>query len=295
MKRVLVVIAVLALPGCHDPDATTAPAPPAPPSANEAALLQRTAAAHAEDAPVPSGAATTAPAREAIGEHVAYGELGEDNLRGYLAMPADVTGPLPGIIVIHEWWGLNDNIRKMTKRLAAEGYVALAVDLYGGKVADTPADARQLMSSVMQAPQLANDNLRQAYDYLDHAVGAPSIGAIGWCMGGGWSLRTALLFPKRLDAAVIYYGDIAVDEQQLAALEVPVLGLFGSRDPVIPLKQVESFRARMDRLGKRADIHVYDGAGHAFANPSGTSYEPVAAKDAWHRTVAFLKENLSAD
>jgi carboxymethylenebutenolidase len=118
------------------------------------------------------------------------------------------------------------------------------------------------------------------------------VGTIGWCLGGRWSLRTALLLPKDVDATVIYYGSVNVPESDLAPLQMPVLGLFGSKDPVIPLNTVRAFESNMKKLGKNVQIHVYEGAAHAFANPSGTTYQADAAEDAWRRTTEFLRSHL---
>ncbi|MBT8444042.1 MAG: dienelactone hydrolase family protein, partial [Gammaproteobacteria bacterium] len=136
------------------------------------------------------------------------------------------------------------------------------------------------------------ENLRRAYAYLDEEIGAPRIGSIGWCLGGRWSLRTAILLPDQLDAAVIYYGTVVTDEAQLSPLTMPVLGNFAEDDPIIPLETVDAFEAAMQSLGKDVDIKVYTGAKHAFSNPSGLAYDPVAAADAWERTTAFLRKNL---
>jgi len=121
---------------------------------------------------------------------------------------------------------------------------------------------------------------------------APRIGTLGWCLGGRWSLRAALILPDQVDATVIYYGTVKVDEAELAKLRMPILGFFGSKDRVVPVATVTAFEATLQRLGKNADIHIYEGAEHAFANPSGTAYDPQAAEDAWHLTTAFLKEYL---
>lgn len=254
----------------------------------------RMAAAHAEDSPVPTPAATTSPVRETTLERVEYGRLDGRPLLGYLSRPVGVAQPLPGLIVIHEWWGLNDNVRDEARRLAAEGYVTLAVDLYDGAVATRVPEAMALSRQLTEKPAPAEDNLRQAYAYLDQAVRAPRIGVIGWCLGGRWTLRAALLHPEQVDAAVIYYGTVRAAEQELAALRMPILGLFGSKDPVVPLAMVTEFEETMRRLGRDLDIKVYEGAGHAFANPSGTTYEAEAAEDAWARTTDFLRRHLQA-
>ncbi|MEO7386572.1 MAG: dienelactone hydrolase family protein [Gammaproteobacteria bacterium] len=255
--------------------------------------LDRTAEAHAHDVPVATPAATTAPVAPVTGKAISYGKVGGVPVQGYLVRPTKARGRLPGLIVIHEWWGLNDNVRDEASRLAAEGYVVLAVDLYAGKLATQPPEAMKLSQQLTANPGPADENLRAAYDYLDKVEKAPRIGSIGWCLGGRWSLRTALILPDRVDATVIYYGTVKADEAELARLKMPILGLFGSKDRVVPAPTVMAFQSTMQRLGKSVDIHMYEGADHAFANPSGTSYEPAAAEDAWRRTTAFLRENLA--
>jgi carboxymethylenebutenolidase len=263
-----------------------------PVSASDRETLQRTAEAHAHDVPVATPAATTPPVAEVTGKTVSYGTVGGAPVEGWLVRPKQARGRLPGLIVIHEWWGLNDNVRDEAGRLAAEGYVVLAVDLYGGKLATQPPAAMKLSQELTANPGPAEENLRAAYRYLDKVEKAPRIGTIGWCLGGRWSLRAALLFPDQIDATVIYYGSVKVTDAELATLRMPILGLFGSKDRVVPLPTVTAFEAALQRLGKKADIRVYEGADHAFANPSGTAYDAPAAEDAWRRTTAFLKDNL---
>jgi carboxymethylenebutenolidase len=270
--------------------------PEAPPEQRlapaDAAAIAATAAEHAHDSPAATPAVEPAPRLPVIEQELAYGEAGTRNLVGFLAMPRDAAEPLPGLIVIHEWWGLNDNIRAMTRRLAGEGYVALAVDLYGGQTAATPEEARALMTAVVTDPDGARANLRQAYDYLTKYAFAPAVGSIGWCLGGGWSLQTALLLPEELDAMVMYYGQIEVDESRLATLRMPLLGHFAALDASIPVAQVVNFRSTLQRLGKTAEILIYPGTDHAFANSSGGTYDAEAAEEAWARTVEFLGRHL---
>ncbi len=251
---------------------------------------ERMAEEHADDAPVASPAAAAEPAAEVATERVVYAGEGEGEVRGFLARPAGAEGA-PGMIVIHEWWGLNENIESMARQLAGEGYLALAVDLYGGQVAADRDGARALMTAAMDDRARLEENLRQAYRYLEEQ-GAAKVGSIGWCFGGGWSLETALLLPGELDAAVVYYGRVVTDRERLAALTTPVLGHFGSEDGGIPIDGVREFESLLQELGKDARIHVYDGADHAFANPSGTRYHAEAAEQAWARTLAFLEETL---
>lgn len=254
----------------------------------------RMAEEHAADQPVPSPTATAEPRRLVTGANVEYATVAGKPVEGYLAKPANATGPLPGLIVIHEWWGLNDGVRAEAERLAGEGYVALAVDLYAGQVATEPRAAMQLSMGLGKNPEPAEQNLRQAYRYLDAVERSPRIGTIGWCLGGRWSLRTALLLPEDIDATVIYYGSVQVPEEELARLRMPILGLFASRDRVVPLPTVEAFRDTMRRLGRPLELKIYEGADHAFANPSGTAYDAAAAEDAWRLTTAFLARELRA-
>jgi len=252
-----------------------------------------TADAHRHDKPVATPAATTPPRTDVVGEAVDYGSIDGAALTGYIARPADAGADTPALIVIHEWWGLNDNIRQTAERLAGEGYVALAVDLYGGESASVPKDAMKLMQRLTNDTDRADENLRQAHAYLADTVGAPRVGSIGWCLGGRWSLRTAILLPDALDAAVIYYGTVVTDEESLAPLQMPVLGNFAENDPIIPLDTVAAFEQTMTRLGKDVDVKVYSGAKHAFSNPSGLAYNAEAAADAWERTTNFLAAHLS--
>ncbi|HKK03203.1 MAG TPA: dienelactone hydrolase family protein [Gammaproteobacteria bacterium] len=246
--------------------------------------LEAMAREHAGDTPVAAAAAGT-PAAGVSTETVQFGS-GD----GYLARPAGT--PRAGLIVIHEWWGLNDNIREMARRLAAEGYLALAVDLYRGEVAENSGEARALMQALMEDESYAGLQLGAAFGWLKNEGAVEQVGSIGWCLGGGLALRLALDMPEALDAVVVYYGRLVTDPAELAPLRAPLLGIFGGQDQGIPLATVREFETRLEALGKEAEIVVYEEAGHAFANPSGTRYQPDAAADAWRRTLAFLDEQL---
>ena len=259
--------------------------------ADEKADLQKMAQEHQHDKPVASPAAMEAPAQPVDGADVTYGEIGGKPLHGYAAHPKSAKGPLPGVIVIHEWWGLNDNIRAMTRRLAGEGYEALAVDLYGGSHAESPDEAMKLMNAVQQNPAPAQDNLRHAAAWLEGKK-VTKLGVIGWCFGGGWSLNTTLMMPDKIAATVIYYGRLETDPAKLATIKHPVLANFGGADPSIPADTIQAFENTLKKQGTPVDVKIYPGAAHAFANPSGQSYRADAAKDAWRRTTAFFAANL---
>ena len=245
---------------------------------------------HATDAPVASPAARVEPNAEVVTAEVVYTELDGKQLTGFVAHPASGV-PASGIIVIHEWWGLNDNIRAMTRRLAGEGYIALAVDLYDGEVAADSETAGGLARGAAERPERVMENLRRAIAHLRHE-GVVKLGVIGWCFGGGWSLRTALSVPDEVDAAVIYYGRVTTNPDDLEPLTAPLLGIFGAEDGGIPVATVREFQTSLNSLGKNASIVIYEGAEHAFANPSGTRYNKNAAEDAWGKTLNFFAQHL---
>lgn len=247
---------------------------------------------HDGDRPVASEAMAQEPSTPVSTEYVTYTTVDDTPITGYLARPEGASDDLPGLIVIHEWWGLNENIEAMTRRLAGEGYVALAVDLYAGESADAPEQALALVDKVVSNPTAALDNLNQAYAYLK-AQGIDTMGSIGWCFGGSWSLNTALLLPTELDAAVIYYGgQLVLDSAALATLDMPILGIFGELDDTPPPETVRTFASTLHDLDKDAAIYLYEGADHAFANPSGTRYNRNAATHAWNVTINFLNDAL---
>ncbi len=262
----------------------------------------RMAREHAGETPTPTGIVRPA-AIPVVTETVTYGVVDGKEVTGYMAAPANADSVaaahgleagagLPGVIVIHEWWGLNDNIRKMAERIAGEGYRALAVDLYGGEVAADPAKARELMSAAMKNPEAATANLTSAYAYLTNAKHAGRVASIGWCFGGGMSLQAGLALPTELDGVVIYYGRLVTDPERLATLEMPIIGFFGGQDQGIPVETVRLFEKTLKELGKDVQIYIYEDAGHAFANPSGARYNAAAATDAWEKTVAFFGKHL---
>lgn len=263
-------------------------------SMTDAEYMAAMAAMHHDDAPNATPVAVAKPSQPVSGSDVVYATVGGKQVKGYLVRPSAAKGPLPGIIVVHEWWGLNDNIRRTADRLAGEGYEALAVDLYNGQSADNPDDATKYMKAVMADKDTAKDNLKQAYAYLHDHEHASKMGVIGWCFGGGWSLQTALLFPDKLDAAVMYYGQPVTDVPTLKTLKMPLIGFFGEKDMGITVADVTAFQEALKQAGVDAEIHEYPDAGHAFANPSGKNYQEAAAKDSWERTVKFFGAHLQS-
>ena len=226
----------------------------------------------------------------ADGKSVSY-KSGDETVQALLYTPAG-KGPFPAIIVIHEWWGLNDWVKEQASKLADQGYAALAIDLYRGKVATTPEMAHEIMRGVPE--DRAKRDLHAAFEFLQSQpnVRKDRIGAIGWCMGGGYSLDVALQEPT-LAADVINYGHLATDPESLKKIHAPILGLFGAQDQGIPPDDVRRFEAAMKQQGKKVEVNIYDNAGHGFENPNNkTGYRSADAADAWKRTQGFLAENL---
>ncbi|HZR64493.1 MAG TPA: dienelactone hydrolase family protein [Terriglobales bacterium] len=226
----------------------------------------------------------------ATSKDVTY-KSGDENVKGIIYTPTG-KGPFPGIVVIHEWWGLNDWVKEQASKLADQGYVALALDLYRGKVATTPEEAHEIMRGVPE--DRAKRDLQAAYDYLASQpnVKKDRIGAIGWCMGGGYSLDVALLEPN-LAADVINYGSLVTDPSEVKKINAPILGLFGAQDRGITPDDVKAFESEMKKQGKKIEVTIYPDAGHAFENPNNKDgYRPKDAQDAWNKTVAFLESTL---
>ncbi|MEH6446511.1 MAG: dienelactone hydrolase family protein [Oceanospirillaceae bacterium] len=214
-------------------------------------------------------------------------ETGE-RLMAALALPENPTNA-PAVLLIHEWWGLNDQIKSVAQEFAKQGYIALAVDLYQGGVATTADQARSLMSAVNATH--ATEALQAWVSYLKDNHKATKVGTIGWCFGGGWSLNASLA--ANIDATVVYYGDMSKSAAQLSKLKSPLLGHFGTQDQWINQPMLDKFSKALQDSGSKADtqIHWYE-ANHAFANPSSARYDEQDAALAWQRTLAFFQQHL---
>ena len=224
--------------------------------------------------------------------NVSY-KSGDETVNAVMYTPPG-RGPFPALVVIHEWWGLNDWVKEQASKLADQGYVTLAIDLYRGKVATTPDEAHEIMRGVPE--DRANRDLLAASSYLraQKNVDPRRVGSIGWCMGGGYSLDLALHDPK-LEAAVINYGHLATDDAALKKIHAAILGIFGGQDRGIPPADVNKFEAQLKALGKTAEIHIFPDAGHAFENPGNKQgYRAEDAAQAWKLTVDFLAKNLKS-
>ncbi len=230
-------------------------------------------------------------AASTIKTEIVHFKSGPETVAGYLAAP-DSAGPHPALVVIQEWWGLNDWVKEQAREFAQHGYVALAPDLYHGEVATDPARARELAQSM--AKERALRDLKAAFDFLAARsdVNRQKIGSIGWCMGGGLSLQLAIHQPK-LAACVINYGRLTTDPASISQIRAPLLGNFGAEDHGIPPAAVHAFEKALNAEGKSIDAKIFAGASHAFENPNNKSgYRPEAARQARARTLAFFAKHL---
>lgn len=213
---------------------------------------------------------------------------GDAQFSAYLAKPK-TDKPGPAIILIHEWWGLNDWVKKQADRFAAQGYVAIAPDLYHGEVAEDAEHAHELMRGL--ADERAVADMKAAFDYLakSESVDNKRIGIIGWCMGGGYALHLAIAEPK-LACTVMCYGRPVTDVRQLKKIKGPLLGIWGGTDRGI---DVPPFEKALKEAGVKATHHVYPGAGHAFLNETNKrGYNAEQAKKAWKVIDQFFQSNL---
>lgn len=207
---------------------------------------------------------------------------------GYLARPDDEVHR-PGLIVIQEWWGLNDHIKDVVRRFAAQGYVALAPDLYRGKITVEPDEASALMMDLNKEQALGD--VLGAVGYLK-GITTGLVGVIGYCMGGMLTLMAAC-HSRDVSACSPYYGANPSPMNQLAGVTAPILAFYGENDPMVPPSVAEALRTTLEAQGSWVETHVYSGADHAFFNDTRPqAYDPVASSDAWLRTLAFFAEHL---
>jgi carboxymethylenebutenolidase len=227
----------------------------------------------------------------AEGKQVTY-RSGDDTVTGMLYAPAKAKGKLPAIVVIHEWYGLNDWVKQQASKWADKGYVTLAVDLYRGKVAADRDEAHELMRGLPE--DRATRDLKSAVAYLKTQgnVDGAKIGTIGWCMGGGFSLAAALAEPT-VKATIINYGRLVTDEESLKVINAAILGIFGGKDRGIPVESVRKFEDSMKKLGKRVEIKIYDDAGHGFQNENNKDgYNKADTEDAVKLQTSFFEREL---
>ena len=251
-----------------------------------------------EAAPVPAAATATGAASTldepgpVSGEMLPYGEAGDELLRGYFAFPEAMLEPAPAVLMIHDWWGLNEVVQQQARDLAGQGFMVLALDLFHGKTAQTTAEAGVLARQLLEETEFAETSIRAAHTFVADIAGAPAVATMGWAQGGYWSQQSAALLPGDVSAVVVYYSQVDPAPEQVALLEVPMLGLFAGQDRSIPAADARAFRETAQSLGKAVDIVIYPDAQHGFANPDDARFDADSASAAWERVVTFLRAQL---
>ena len=211
---------------------------------------------------------------------------------GYLSEPdpEDYPEPAGGMVVIQEWWGLTPDIEEIADRYALEGYLAFAPDMYHGQVATEPDEARKLVMALER--DLAAREIDTVIAWLKAERGVGKVGCVGYCMGGGLTLATAIRPTSHVDAVHVYYGGGMPPGEAIATIKVPVLGSYGAEDEGIPKEQVDMLRDTLAKSDVPHDITLYPGAPHAFFNDTRPSYREAAAMDSWMKSVAWFQRYL---
>lgn len=247
-------------------------------------------AAAARDTP---SIADIPPAIEVTGYQVVYGDAAVRINNGYFVLPADVGEALPGVLLIHDQWGLNEYVRAMARRLSGEGYAVLAIDLFDGQTADSAGQADALVEQFLGDRPAVLANIGQARTWLQENGLPPRIATLGFGYGGEWALEAGLDAGDDIDAIVMFYGRVIGNTGELEALSAPLLGIFAQRDDTIPLRDVTQFRSRLRDLGKGGSVVlIHPNVGHDFANPDSGAYDHDAAVENWNSAVAFLGASL---
>lgn len=225
---------------------------------------------------------------------LAYAEVDGMLARGYLAYPVDMTEPLPAVMLIHDWFGLDDEIKKLSDTLAAQGFVVLAVDLFDGRTGTLPKDTRDALVKILEKPDLTRSNLDQAITFVRETVGSPRLSLLGFGSGGLWALNTALTKPDEFEALVLVQGQTLTDKERLETLNMPLLGIYGANDRSITQEEVRAFGEALKEADVTHEIRLYPVAGNAFMLPSSRSYSPKQSAAAWELVYEFLGENLAS-
>ncbi len=259
-------------------------------SARPSGLTRRSLVQGAAVTPLAAVLADPALARAAAAELETVSVQTADGRTVSAALARPEADTAPSVMLIHEWWGLNNQIKAVARDFARQGYMALAIDLYDGAVTEERSEAGRLAGSVDQDQGRATTTAWIAWLRAQSGT-TDQVGTVGWCFGGGWSLTASMASP--VDATVIYYGNVRREVEDLRTLKGPVLGHFATQDRFINEEMVRGFEANMASAEKPLTVHWYE-ADHAFANPTSARYDETDAALSWERTSAFFAEHLNA-
>ena len=286
MRQLWTLALVLLACACGRDDGATV-ADPAEPATGAAPAASAT-----RDSP---SIADIAPSIEVTGYEIAYGDPAVHIHNGYFVLPADVGEELPGVLLIHDQWGLNDYVRAMARRLSGEGYAVLAIDLFDGQTAGSAAQADVLAGQFLGDRAAVLANIGQARAWLEENGLPPRMGALGFGHGGEWALEAGLDAGDAFDAIVMFYGRVIGNADELEMLSAPLLGIFAQQDDTVPLRDVTQFRSRLRDLGKSAVVLIHPNVAHDFAYPDSAAYDHDAAVENWNSAVDFLATSLHSE
>lgn len=211
--------------------------------------------------------------------------------QGYLATPPN-GGNGPAVVVIQEWWGLVDHIKDVVDRFASEGFVAIAPDLFHGKTTKSPDDAGKMLMELDAERAVREIAAAGAYLLQQPECTSSKYGVIGFCMGGALAQYAATNDADHVGAIASFYGGFKKVQPKWETLSGPILLIYGEKDQGVPAEQGRQLKAKLDELGKNAQLVIYPGADHAFFNDTRPNYKPEAAADAWRRTLELFRQNL---
>ncbi len=237
----------------------------------------------------------TAPqGRSVAGAMLAYAEVEGKLARGYFSYPVDMIEPLPAILLIHDQYGLTESFKMVADQVAAQGYIAVAVDLFGGASGRLPADTREPRVRLLEKPELARDNLAQAIDFVENSFGSTGFGAIGWGFGGLWAMNVATTYPDKVTAVGTVQGQPIANAEYLDKFTMPLLALYGASDRSVPVAEVNAFRALLEETGARFEMRTFPQAGRGFMLEDSRAYNAGQAAEAWRLIAAFIDANVTS-
>ncbi|MEN7342094.1 MAG: dienelactone hydrolase family protein, partial [Pseudomonadota bacterium] len=210
-----------------------------------------------------------------------YHETGEDLVRGYFAYPQEMVEPMPAVLLIHDWRGLDQSMRDVADRIAAAGYMVFAVDFFNGRTADNAQDAAALARELLEQTDEAESNLLDAYQFVTETAGAPKVAAVGWSMGGYWAVRSARLLPGQVSSVVNVYGQLDGDPEAIAATDAAALMIVAGNDRAAPMALQQEILSAADAADRRFEFRRFADVSVGFANEGGPRYEPQIAAEAW--------------
>lgn len=285
MRQLWFPALALLLAACAQDDEPVAPA-----GSGASASRPEPVAAGSRDTP---SIADIPPAIEVTGYEIAYGDAAVRIHDGYFVLPTDVGEALPGILLIHDRWGLNEYIRAIARRLSGEGYAVLALDLFEGQTADSAGPADALAGQYLGDRAAVLANIGQARTWLEENGLPPRIAVMGFGNGGEWALKAGLETGDGFDAIVMFYGRVVNNSSELQTLRAPLLGVFAQQDDRIPLREVTQFRSQLRDLGRSGSaVFIHPNVGHDFANPDSAAYDHDAAVENWTNAISFLATSL---